>query len=210
MRPATSPLPAPGPDPLRADARRNRERILTAAREVFAERGIDVPLTAVARRAGVGMATLHRRFPTKESLITAVFHEQFTACVAVIDAGLADPDPWRGFNTVLVEGFALLAADRGFSAAVTSAFPDAVGTGTERRRAFDGFATLTRSAQASGRLRPDFSPTDLGLLVAAVNGVTTLLPGDAAAVSRLVSYLIDALETRPDRGPDGRCGTTGR
>lgn len=81
---------------LRSDAQDNRDRILAVAREAFAAEGLDVPMRALARRAGVGPATLYRRFPTKEALVVEVFAEQMAACTAAVDAGLADPDPWRG------------------------------------------------------------------------------------------------------------------
>uniref|UniRef100_UPI0012925D24 TetR/AcrR family transcriptional regulator n=1 Tax=Streptomyces sp. E5N91 TaxID=1851996 RepID=UPI0012925D24 len=81
---------APAPDALRADARRNRERVLEAAREVFSARGVDAPMSAVARRAGVGVATLYRRFPTRSSLVAAAFDDQLTVCAAAFDEALAD------------------------------------------------------------------------------------------------------------------------
>src|SRR5688572_30625533 len=102
---------------MRADARENRARVLTVARELFAERGLDVPMAAIARRAGVGIATLYRRFPTKESLVREAFTEQFALCQAVIDEALTDPDPWRGFCTVIEKVCLLQASDRGFTAA---------------------------------------------------------------------------------------------
>jgi AcrR family transcriptional regulator len=108
---------------LRADARQNRDRIVEVARALFAERGLDVPMAAIARRAGVGVATLYRRFPTKESLVAEVFADQFAACVSVVDEALADPDPWRGFCTLVEKVCAMQAVDRGFSAAVVASLP---------------------------------------------------------------------------------------
>src|SRR4051794_13301478 len=83
---------------LRVDAVRNRERIVEVARELFAERGLDVPMAAIARRSGVGVATLYRRFPTKEALLTEVFADEFIACLSIVDKVLEDPDPWHGFR----------------------------------------------------------------------------------------------------------------
>ena len=82
---------------LRADAERNRLRIVDAAREVFAGQGLDAPMSEVARRANVGIATLYRRFPTREDLITSVFAEKMAAYAAAMDDALADPDPWHAF-----------------------------------------------------------------------------------------------------------------
>jgi AcrR family transcriptional regulator len=85
------------PHTLRSDALDNRDRILDAARAVFAAEGLNVPMREIARRAGVGPATLYRRFPTKEMLVTEAVTEQMYACHVIVDEGLADPDPWHGF-----------------------------------------------------------------------------------------------------------------
>jgi len=183
---------------LRADARHNRERILEAAREAFSTRGLDVPMAVIARRAGVGVATLYRRFPTRESLIGEVFIEQFTECASVVDAALADPDPWRGFRTVVEKLCAAQMASRGFAAAFLAAFPDAIDFERQRIRTERGFAALTRRAQEAGRLRADFHPSDLALVLMANNGITAESPEAAAAASRrLVAYLLQAF--RADR-----------
>src|SRR5687768_10191364 len=86
---------------LRVDAQDNRDRILEVARRLFAARGLEVTMREVARRAEVGVATLYRRFPTRESLVSAAFAEQMTLCAAVVDEALADPDPWHGFSSVV-------------------------------------------------------------------------------------------------------------
>src|SRR5690349_22550187 len=98
---------------MRADARENRARVLAVARQLVATRGLDVPMAAIARRAGVGVATLYRRFPTREALITEVFSDQLTHCVSVVDDALADPDPRRGFRTAIERVCAMQVADRG-------------------------------------------------------------------------------------------------
>ena len=82
------------PHTLRSDALDNRERILDAARAVFAADGLDVPMREIARRAGVGPATLYRRFPTKQTLATEAFTEQMHACHAIVQEGLADATSW--------------------------------------------------------------------------------------------------------------------
>src|SRR5699024_11493271 len=84
---------------LRSDARRNRQRILCAARESFAERGLDAPVSAIARRAGVGIATSYRRFPTRDAIVAEVFADQFHRCDAALDEALHATDPWRGLIT---------------------------------------------------------------------------------------------------------------
>jgi AcrR family transcriptional regulator len=185
----------PAEQGLRADALHNRNRIVEVARALFATRGIDVPMAAIARHAGVGVATLYRRFPTKESLITEVFADEFEACASVVDDALTDPDPWRGFSTFLEKVCARQAADRGFSTAFIAAFPDAVDIERQRDRIMRGFAELTRRAKESGQLRADFAPDDLALLLMANGGVTA--EATPAASRRLVAYLLDAFRAKP-------------
>lgn len=182
---------------LRVDAQHNRDRILEVAADAFAELGLDVPVVEIARRAGVGVATLYRHFPTKGSLVTEVFSEQFRTCVAVLDDALADPDPWRGFCSVVEEICAMQVADRGFSAAFLSAFPGAVHVDGERARAERGFAELVRRAKAVGELRPDFAPSDLTVLITANNGIAAACGAAAPTASRrLVAYLLQSFRAR--------------
>ena len=192
--------PAGGPA-LRADARRNRERIVGAARGAFAALGVDVPMAEIARRAGVGVATLYRRFPTKELLLAETFAEQLEECASVVDDALADPDPWRGFCSVVEKVCDMQAADRGFTAAFASAFPDAVAFERERARAERGFAELARRARESGQLRPDFAQDDLTLVIMANGGIVAeSAEATLAASRRLVAYLLQSF--RPHRaGP---------
>src|SRR6185312_9792997 len=99
---------------LRTDAQRNRDRIVIAAREAFAEEGLDVGVEQIARRAGVGMGTLYRRFPTKESLVHAIFEQRIDDLQPVIDRALGGDDPWQGFADVMLATVAMHAEDRGF------------------------------------------------------------------------------------------------
>jgi len=178
-------------DGLRADARRNRERILAAARTVFAERGIDAPMATVARRAGVGVATLYRHFPTRDALVRGAYAQQMETCGRALTDALADPDPWQGFQQLIETVFALQREERGFPAAYVAAFPD---SGPEharcRRQGEREFATLVRRAQASGALRADFHPSDLAVVLLAHCGLVTALQGDGAASRRLLAYLL--------------------
>lgn len=183
----------PPGDGLRADARENRAKILRAAREAFAAQGVDVPVAAVARRAGVGVATLYRRFPTRASLVTEAFAEELSHCVSVLDDGLADPDPWRGFCTVIEKVCLLQAADRGFTQAFLKEFPDQTDFTLERTRAEERLALLVQRAKEAGGLRQDFEPGDITLLLLANGGVTVGSGEEAATASRrLVAYLLQS------------------
>ncbi|MEU1520085.1 helix-turn-helix domain-containing protein [Streptomyces sp. NPDC005811] len=187
---------------MRADARLNRQRILVAARAVFAERGIDAPVTAVATRAGVGVATLYRRFPTRDDLLRAAFAEQTQTCSRVLAEAAADPDPWRGFCRLVETVCALQSDERAFPAAFLAAFPDAAHAHADARGGAERDAlTLVRRAQAAGALRPDFHPADLGIVFLANGGLVAALPGDRSASRRLVAYLLEAFRARPTRGP---------
>ncbi|MEU8192201.1 helix-turn-helix domain-containing protein [Microbispora amethystogenes] len=178
---------------LRADARRNRGRILVAARAVFAEHGIDAPMATVARRAGVGVATLYRRFPTRDALVRAAFAQQMETCARALTEALADPDPWRGFQRLVETVCELQREEQGFPAAFMAAFPDSMAEHMQaRERTERDLMTLVRRAQAAGALRADFHPSDLVVAVLSHCGLVTALPHDSAASRRLVAYLLQS------------------
>ncbi|WP_431033282.1 TetR/AcrR family transcriptional regulator [Streptomyces sp. P6-2-1] len=184
--------------PLRADARENRRRILDVARVLFAERGIDVPLKVVARRAGVAPATLFRRFPTRQDLLAEVFADQFARCAALVETALAEPDPWTGLSTA-VHGLAeLQAADHGFGAAFVSELPDAGTVEAKFRQGMEGFGELLRRAKAAGQVREEVVLADLALALLANSGVLAV-GGEAAspASRRLTALLLDSFRPRP-------------
>jgi AcrR family transcriptional regulator len=178
---------------LRADAARNRERIVAAAREIFAERGLEVPMEEVARRADVGVATLYRRFPTRADLIAGAFECKMAAYADAVATALADPDPWHGFCGYLERVCAMQAGDRGFADVLTLTFPTAEQFEADRARAYRGFVELIDSAKDAGRLRADFVPEDLIMLLMANAGVITAT-GDAAPHTwkRLLAYMTQA------------------
>ncbi len=111
--------PAGSPRTLRRDAARNRERLLVAARELFADHGFEVTLDDVARHAGVGVGTAYRRFANKGELLDALFAEQTAEMAAAADTALADPDPWHGLVTYLETSLALQLRDKGLAQIVS-------------------------------------------------------------------------------------------
>ncbi|MFJ7214036.1 TetR/AcrR family transcriptional regulator [Amycolatopsis sp. NPDC098790] len=177
------------PHNLRSDARDNRERILDAARAVFAADGLDVPMREIARRAGVGPATLYRRFPTKELLVTAAFTDQMRACYSIVDEGLADPDPWHGFVLVVEKLCDLQARDAGFTAAFTTAYPHAIDFTADRERAMRSIAKLIRRAQEAGQVRSDVGLDDVVLVLMANGGIRAASPSARVAASRRFAAL---------------------
>lgn len=192
---------------LRVDARQNRDSIVDAAREAFAADGLDVPMTAIARRAGVGVATLYRRFPTKEALVREVFAEQLAACTGEVHLAAEDPDPWRGFCRVVEKMCEMQARDRGFSAAFLTAFPDVVPVDEMRARAEEAFSGVVERAKGTGMLRPDFTTDDLTLVLMANNGlVTDSVEAAVAASRRLVAYFLQAFQANAPLPPPVRLG----
>ena len=138
---------------LRSDARENRDRILSAAAQAFADQGADVSLIEIARRAGVGNATLHRNF-TREQLIEELFRDWFDRRKAVAEQALADPDPWHGLVS-FVEDFL---ADGTRNCAVRALFTISPAW-REQARAMLG--ELLRRAQEAGSARADLTAVDL-------------------------------------------------
>lgn len=178
---------------MRADAQRNRERVLVAARAVFAEHGIDAPMATVARRAGVGVATLYRHFRTRDALVRAAFAQQRQTCARALTEALAAPDPWQGFQQLVETVCGLQREERGFPAAFIAAFPeDTAEHARYREQAERDFVTLIRKAQASGALRPDFHPSDLAVVLLAHSGLVAARPSDDAASQRLTGYLLQS------------------
>jgi AcrR family transcriptional regulator len=187
------------PHTLRSDARDNRELILDAARAAFVTEGLNVPMREIARRAGVGPATVYRRFPTKEALVTEALAGRMRACHVIVDEGLADPDPWHGFCHVTEKICELQARNRNVTAAFMSAYPGAMDYTAEREYALHATARLARRAQDAGRLRPDFVLDDLILMLMANKGIRAASPAAAVAASRRFAALtIQALQASPE------------
>jgi AcrR family transcriptional regulator len=177
---------------LRADALRNREAIVAAARSVFAEHGVDAPLDEIAKRAGTGNATLYRRFPTRGDLLAAVFADRMTDHLAAVDAALAIDDPWEGFASYVRAVGEMQAQDLGIADLVTMDVSTAREIERLRSEAFGGLVRLVDRAHAAGVLRADFSTVDVVLLLMANAGLVERAHGvSAEASARLVHVLLD-------------------
>jgi len=182
---------------LRTDAARNRKAIVDTARLVFADKGLDVSLDEIARQAGIGNATLYRRFPSRADLIAAVFAEQMAEYTATVDAALANPDPWDGLRRYVETIAAMQATDRGLANLVTMDVSAAPEIEQLRAKAFVGMVELIRRAKVAGALRPEFSTEDVLILLMANAGVVERSHASAAAASaRLVHLLLDGLRTQ--------------
>ena len=150
--------------PLRRDAERNRRRILVAAREVFAARGVDVTLDDIAHHAGLGVGTVYRRYPSREHLVEALFAEQLDRMVAFAREAREDPDPWDGlvrFATLSAES---MAVDRGLRDVLFSRVYGHEDVELARERLKPEVDELVARAHAAGVLRPGVEGGDLIVL----------------------------------------------
>jgi AcrR family transcriptional regulator len=138
--------------PRRADAERNRARILAAASELFAERGLDASMPELAERAGVGVGTVYRAFPDKDHVLSAVMAERFRWLTGEIDAAIECKDPWTAFTDVVWKGAALHAKDRAFHQCLPQAL-DLPEVSEARGHTLDAFQRLITRAQAAGAER---------------------------------------------------------
>ena len=150
--------------PLRRDAQANRDRIVAAARAVFAAKGVEATVEEIARRAGVGMGTLYRRFPTKEDLVDAVVEDAFAELVRVAEEALQEDDAWAGFCGFLERGLALHGADRGLKDLVASSEHGRARAEAMRARLRPLIRGLVERARVQGTLRADFAVEDMPLV----------------------------------------------
>jgi AcrR family transcriptional regulator len=179
------------PRALRADARRNRERIVKAARAVFAQHGRDAQMDDVARRAKVGVGTVYRHFPTKEGLIEAVAADKFEGLTREATAALAAEDPWEAFERFVWYAAEQVARDRTlFEVMGTTScqLERATQTKLELQAAV---GELMRRAQAAGALRPEAGPQDMGMIMCAIGGAMAVSGTDDW--QRLLRYVLDGL-----------------
>ena len=149
---------------LRADAERNRVRIIDAARTVFAEHGLGVGVDAVAREAGVGVGTLYRRFPTKQDLLRAIVEDRVERLGQGFAAAARIEDPWEAFATAAEALAAAIARDRAFFEVIHAVEPDAAYAA--RDRTLRAIAPILRRAQKAGAVRTDLVIEDVPALCA--------------------------------------------
>ena len=181
------------PSNLRADAGRNRSLIIEAARRLYATEGLAMSMTAVARDAGVGKATLFRHFATPQQLVDAVFADRMEGYVQAATDALGDPDPWRGFVGYITTVCEMQARDRGFAEVLTLTFPLAEQLEARRLEAYRGFVRIIARAKKCGHLRTDFRSEDLIVLLMANAGVIAATAGDAPETwRRLVGHMLRA------------------
>lgn len=179
---------------LRSDAIRNRAALVATAREVMAERGLGVPLDDIARRAGIGNATLYRRFPRRIDLIAAVFADRMADHARAVQAALEAPDPWDGFRGYIQAAAELQVHDLGVADLITMDVSMAPEIETLRDQAFHGLVEVIERAKSAGALRADATPEDVLLILQANAGLLTRGHRAAGEASgRLIHLLLDGL-----------------
>ena len=152
------------PSALRADAARNRELIIAAAAAVFAERGLEAATAEIAHRAGVGEATLFRRFPTKDDLIDAIIETRMDELAALADAAAEAPDPAAALERFMQDLVKQFSRDQGFFEAAGERCMNDPRFQPQRERGMEAVGRLLKRAQEAGAVRTDLSPSDISFL----------------------------------------------
>jgi AcrR family transcriptional regulator len=192
-------MPESGTRPLRADAERNRRKLLDSARELFAAKGLAVGLDEIARHAGVGVGTAYRRFPSKDALVGELFEDRVELVASLADEALAIEDPWEGFCHFFRGNAAMFAEDRALKEVILAG--DEIDERVARMRAKvkPRVGKLVARAQEAGVLRADLAPLDVPMM-----NVMIGLLADAARETRpdlwerALGLMLDGLVARRD------------
>jgi AcrR family transcriptional regulator len=178
--------------PLRADARRNREKIVTAARECFGASGATAQVDDVARGAGVGIGTVYRHFPTKEALLGAVAAELFGELADDAEAVLAAEPPGEALFTFIRRSAQKQSEHRALSDVFFEMPELKAGAANELERLIRGDEALVAAAKRAGTLRRDFETTDIPLIMCAVGRVQAFAD-DATLWQRHLDFVLAGL-----------------
>jgi AcrR family transcriptional regulator len=181
--------------PKRADARRNYDKLIAAARDAFTEDGSAASLEDIARRAQVGIGTLYRHFPTRQALLEAVYLEEVEAICRSAE-GLSERDPWVALTTWLRRFVGYAATKRALAEellAVTGA--DSEVLASCRSAITDAGEPLLARAQQAGVARPDTNFTDVGRMV---GGIAVIRGADPEQIDRILELALDGLRYRPE------------
>lgn len=190
---------------LRADAQDNRDRILAAARQLFATHGTGVEMREIARRAGVGPATLYRRFPTRQALVDEVFTGELLVCRTIVEQGHEAPNPWHGLRFVITELIVRNAGNHAFVDAIVSTRDGSNAVEEHRRQLVAMLQDLVQQAKRYERLRADFTTEDVILALVAARGLSAMNQARRDASSRRFTALfLDALHREQEHPTESR------
>jgi AcrR family transcriptional regulator len=192
---ASDPMPAPGERPLRADAARNRDNLVTVARAAFAAADDTVPLEGIARAAGVGIGTLYRHFPTRESLVEAVYAAELDDVVASARAVLDQFPPDAALRAWMRRYAAFVSTKRGMVDTLRAGWASGrIATPTTRERITGAIGTILDAGARAGSLRADVAAEDVTAMVLGVF-LSTASSSTPEQVPRLLDLVADALCT---------------
>ena len=188
--------------PLRADAQRNRDRLLEVAVRELSRGGPEVTLDAIAKEAGVGIGTLYRHFPTREALIDAAYRSELARLCDSAGDLLRDMPPDQALRAWMDRFADYMTAKRGMGDALRALIASGGDPFSESRDRLTAAVTeLLRAGAAAGTLRPDVSPGDV---LVGLNGISLATdPGRRDQAGRLLDLLMDGLRTRPATAQDG-------
>jgi AcrR family transcriptional regulator len=182
--------------PKRADARRNYEKVLAAAREAFAEGGESTALEEIARRAGVGIGTLYRHFPNRQALLEALYVEEVEELCRSAAEQLDGADPWEALNGWFVRFIGYLATKQALAAELLNYLDrDAQLFQASRAALFEAGEPLLERAQEAGVVRPDVEIADV---IQMVIGIAKIPSGDRRRTEHILRIALDGLRHRPD------------
>ena len=182
--------------PLRADAERNRQRILEAARALFAERGLSVTLDDIAHRAGVGVGTVYRHFPNKDALMGELVRCNVAECTEVARECASVADPWEAFAGMVRRSCERGASDAAYRRTWQAAAPEAEAYAADLKLELVAAAgVLIERAHAAGVLREDFTVEDMPGLMCGLGAAIDVMP-DGDRWRRLVECALDGLRAR--------------
>jgi AcrR family transcriptional regulator len=203
-RSASTEAPASGDRALRADARRNREAVIAAAKKLFADQGLDAQMPDVAKVAKVGVGTVYRHFPTKDDLVAALVAERFERLAEKAREGLEAEDAWEGICEFIRFSARIQADDRGLCEVMGSR-PEVMDAAAHDVGLPVLCDRLVKRAQRSGELRRDLTWEDIPMIACGLGRITQAAVGPAAGRwPRLVEIILDGLRA-PGSGKLPRC-----
>jgi AcrR family transcriptional regulator len=193
-------FPVPG-RPLRADAQRNRERLLEAGRALFAARGLDVTMDEIAEHAGVGVGTAYRRFRNRDALVDALFEQRLLDYLELAEDALAEPDPWEALARFLERSAAIQAADRGLHELLTGDARTLARVARIREQILPLVERIVERARDAGAIRPDAAALDMPILSLMLGQVVDFSRDvEPELWRRYLALLLDGLRAAPDGG----------
>jgi AcrR family transcriptional regulator len=188
------------------------DRVVSVAAEVFAERGLGATLAEIAERAGVGVASVYRRFASKDDLISTVYEPRLFAAQAAVERALDNPDPWDAFEGYFRDSLRDVVEDKGFRELTVGVYARSIGwsrggppdrllevVGRVEQAMMPHHVNLVRRAQASGDLRDDLEPSDMLLLTMAALSTAEFAGGAFPGLpERVATVILDGLKPRRD------------